>query len=307
MSAGQDRKRIGLMALVVWGAVWMVLPTDAADDPAALRRRPSARYDLPGDDLIKGEIKALLEDPKGTRGLLAEAARAAKEKDPGFTYNGAYILAWTALQLRELETSRTFFRICAEEGSKLQSAQKLVSAYSGLMAIIEVLYQEKKYEKSVKLAQEFLELLEKQGVSARIKAEVYRQMIRSLAKQGKVEDAKRLVETLVKAREDWQNYEIKAWLEQEVKHFDEAAKTYEQALKLLAKDESLEEKEKEESQDQVRRELLRALAKAGKIEEAHKVIDELKKGKGSDWQSLELKAWLQQETGHPDQAAKTYE
>src|SRR5262249_16390445 len=150
-------------------------------------------------------------------------------------YNAAYILASAALRLKELETSRAFFRVCAEQAGKLQSAQKLVQAYTGMMLVIDALYRDKKYDASVNVAKEFLEALEKQGVSARIKADVLRQMIRAMTKQGKVDEANRMVDTLVKARDaDWRNLELKAWLEKETKRFDDAAKTYKEVLDLIA-------------------------------------------------------------------------
>src|SRR5262249_51062637 len=154
------------------------------------------------------------------------------------------------------------FRVCAEQAGKLQSAQKLVQAYTGMMLVIDALYRDKKYDASVNVAKEFLEALEKQGVSARIKADVLRQMIRAMTKQGKVDEANRMVDTLVKARDaDWRNLELKAWLEKETKRFDDAAKTYKEVLDLIAKDETLEKEDREEVQSEVRREWLGVLAK----------------------------------------------
>jgi Tfp pilus assembly protein PilF len=307
MNAAYKGWMCALAVLVIGSVAWSGLPARAEDD-ADLRRRALALNDVTGDDPIKGEVKALVGDPKGSRKLLAVAAAMLKEKEQPFTYNGAYILARAALQLRELETSRALFRVCAEQASKLQSAQKLVQAYTGMLTVIDLLYLDKKYEQSVKFSQEFLEMLEKQGVSARFKADVLRRMIRSMTMQGKVDEANRMVDNLLKARDgDWRNLELKAWLEKETKRLPEAAKTYEKVLEQVAKDESLEKDEKEEVQHELRRELLQVLAKLGKSEDANRVIAAMLKGKEEEWGPLELKAFYQQEVGDYEPAAKTYQ
>src|SRR5262249_28810540 len=158
-------------------------------------------------------------------------------KDQPFNYNGAFILARTALQLNDLDASKVFYRICADKASSLQSAQKLRDAYGGILVIIDLLYKQEKYEQSVKLLQEFLETLDRQGVSAALKATVLRDMSRSLIKQGKIDEANRIADNLLKAKEsDWHNLELKAWIQNETGHPEEAIKTYEKVLSRIADD-----------------------------------------------------------------------
>ncbi len=307
MKIGRKAVQTGLAVALLLSAAWLIGTAHAADEDV-LRKIALALNDITGENTIRGEIKTLTEDPAGTRKLLATAMAMAKEKNQPFNYNAAYILARAALQLKELEASRAFYRICAEESAKLQSAQKLVQAYSGTLSIIDFLYLDKKYEESVKLSQEFLEILDRQGVSARFKADVLRRMSRAMVKQGKVEEATKLVDNLVKSRDsDWRNLELKAWLQNETGHFEDAVKTYESVIERIAKDAALEKEEKTELQNEVRQRMIRALAKLGKIDEANKLIDTIAKGKENDWRHLELKASLQQETGHFNEAAKIYE
>src|SRR5438105_13683224 len=84
----------------------------AAEDDAALRKKALAMNDVTGDDPVNGEIKVLVDDPAGTKKLLAVATQMAKEKPQPFTYNGAYILAIAAMQLKEFDASRTLLLIC---------------------------------------------------------------------------------------------------------------------------------------------------------------------------------------------------
>jgi tetratricopeptide (TPR) repeat protein len=298
----------GLIIAAILGLFGPATVAQAADENAGLRRKALALNDITGDKPILAEIKNLIGDPAGTRKLLHEAAAMAKEKEQPFNYNGAYILARTALQLRDYEASKVFYQICAEQASKLQSAQKLREAYGGLSLIIEFLYKEKKFEESRKLSQEFLETLERQGVTSRLKANVMRQMARALVKQGKIDEANKLVGNLLKAREsDWRNLELKAWLQNETGHTDEAVKAYKKVLDRIADDDDLPKDEKAEAQEEVGESLIQVLVKLGKADEASQVMDDILKGRKDDLAKLELKARLQQMIGRYAAALKTYE
>ncbi|HLJ96278.1 MAG TPA: tetratricopeptide repeat protein [Gemmataceae bacterium] len=292
--------------LVAWIGVVGSIP--AADEDMALRRKALALNDVTGEKPILGEIKTLLKDPTETRKLLREAVALAKQKEQPFNYNGAFILGKTALLLKELDTSKVFFQICADQASKLQSAQKLGEAYLNILDIIDLYYEAKKYPESLRLAQEWLEVLDRQGVRSESKAEVLRVMSRALFKQGKVEQANKVAEDLLKARDSsWRNYELKAWLQGESGHTDEALKTYEKVLTRIDDDEDLEKEDKVAYQEVIRTSMIRLLVKAGKVDEASRVMEDILKDKKDDLTKLELKGRLQQMIGHYSGAAKTYE
>jgi tetratricopeptide (TPR) repeat protein len=259
---------LGMAAMIVVGACLLAtVSARAADDDEALRRRALALNDITGDNPIEGEIKVLVEDAKGTKKLLAVALKMAKEKEQPFNYNGALILAMAGLQIKELEASKAFFIICAEQAARLGSGQKLLTAYIGTMDVIQGLYQQKKYDESVQSGKEFLERVDRElekfdrdekidrvKVANNFKADVMRRMIRALTKQNKTADAKKLIETLVKiGAANWQNHELKAWFERETGHEAEAAKLYEDLLSRIAKDEfKLKDEEKVELQADIR-------------------------------------------------------
>src|SRR5260370_4032618 len=284
------------------------LCVQAADEDAGLRRKALALNEVTGDNPILGEIKTLVKDPAGTRKLLREAVSMAKQKEQPFTYNGAYILARTALFLDELDASKVFFRICAEQAGKLQSTQKLGEAYYFIREIIRLYYDGKKYEDSLKLAQEWLEVLDRQGVRSESKADVLRLMARAEFKLGKVEEANKIADNLLKAREsNWANFELKAWLQGESGQTDQALKSYEKALGRIADDEDLEKEEKVAYQELVRERMIGLLVKVGKVDEASRVMEDILKDKKDDLAKLDVKGRLQQIIGHHSGAAKTYE
>jgi tetratricopeptide (TPR) repeat protein len=284
------------------------LCVQAAEEDAGLRRKALALNEVTGDNPILGEIKTLVKDPAETRKLLREAVAMAKQKEQPFTYNGAYILARTALFLDELDASKVFFRICAEQAGKLQSTQKLGEAYYFIREIIRLYYDGKKYEDSLKLAQEWLEVLDRQGVRSESKADVLRLMARAEFKLGKVEEANKIADNLLKAREsNWSNLELKGWLQGESGQTDQALKSYEKALGRIADDEDLEKDEKAAYQELVRERMIGLLVKVGKVDEASRVMEDILKDKKDDLAKLDVKGRLQQMIGHHSGAAKTYE
>jgi tetratricopeptide (TPR) repeat protein len=298
----------GLIAAVLVSLCTLAGGVQAADTDAAPRQKALALNNVTGDKPILGEVKNLLQHQESTRQLLRVAVSMAKQKDQPFNYNGAYILARTALQLREPETSKVFFRICLEQASKLQSSQKMVEAYSGMLAVIDMLITDKKYDDSLKLSQEFLEILDRQGVSTEAKSSVLRQMCRALAKQGKVKEANRLIDDLLKAREgDWRNLELKAWLQNETGHPGEAIKTYEKVVDRIAKDDNLDKSEKTDLEVQVRESMFELLVQLGKVDEASRVMDDILGETKEDLSKLELKGRLQQRLGRNAAALKSYE
>jgi tetratricopeptide (TPR) repeat protein len=280
----------------------------ADDNDANLRKKALGLNDVTGDDPIKGEIKALLEDPAGTKKLLGVAMKMAKEKEQPFTYNGALILATAAIQLRDLEAAKVLYGVCADQAGKLQSVQKMLQAYNGTMMVIELLFNQRKYESSSKLSQEFLESLERQGVSRDFQAIVLRQMCKSLAKQGRREEANKIVDNLLKIREqDWRNQQIKGWLLHEAGKEEQSLKSYQAALTYVEKDENLEGEQKTQVENEIKLEMLSPLAKLHKLDEANKTIDGIVEPKEKYRLNLELRADVLQESGDMEGVAKIYE
>lgn len=297
-----------LILAAVLGLFGMTSGIQAADEDAGLRRKALALNDVTGENPILGQIKSLIEDAAGTRKLLREAVSLAKQKEQPFNYNGAYILGRTAFLLQDLDASKVFFRICAEQASKLQSAQRLTEAYISLLTIAELYYDNRKYDESVKLAQEILETLDRQGIRSESKAAFLRVMSRAEFKLGKVEEANKIAENLVKARDsDWRNLELKAWLQGESGQTDQALKSYEKVLTRIGDDEDLEKEEKADAQEIVRKSMIRLLVKAGKVDEASRVMEDILKEMKDDLNKLDLKGQLQEMIGHHSGAAKTYE
>src|SRR5208282_3189695 len=71
------------------------------------------------------------------------------------------------------------------------------------------------------------------------------------------------------------NADLRAWLEQELQHYDAAIKAYEEVVKLLDKDETLDKEEKEELQAKFRLDIVDVLYANKKYDQSAKRAHEL--------------------------------
>ena len=245
------QSRNAVLGMVLLAVFSLAAPSLRADDGDS-REKALALNAITGEDPIKGEILTLLDDPAGTRKLLAAALPLAKEKNPPLNYNAAFILGQVALQLKDPEASQTFFRLCLEKAVKLASPQKLGQSFLGLLSVVDVMYATRKYEETTKLCQEILEFLEKERRAQGLKDEVLRRMIRAVARQGKTEEAAKMVDNLLKSRKgDWRNLELKGWLKREAGAYGEAAAIYEDLLEKIGKDKAVEKEERKDLLDEI--------------------------------------------------------
>jgi pentatricopeptide repeat protein len=248
------------------------VPAAAKDD--SVRKRIGELNRLTGNDPIDGAFNELFKDKKEARKVLKQAKAMvqarSQEKDtpPPFTYYAALILAQVADEFKDLEAGEAFYRVSIEHATKLISTRKLSQSYLGLIGLY---YDNQKYKESVKICKEFLELKTDDG-KARIyevagtdalgrdgfmeresydpirlsKPGVHRLMIQGLAKQGRFDDANKLVDNLIKSRpDDWLNLQLKGWVYREAGRYRQAAKIYEDVIARVKDDKELEEKEKD--------------------------------------------------------------
>src|SRR5262245_50868840 len=77
----------------------------AAEKHDSLRKKALELNRLTGQEPIKAKIDQMVDDPAGSKKLLAEAAAIGTGKDQPFNINATYILAQVAQRLKEVDTS----------------------------------------------------------------------------------------------------------------------------------------------------------------------------------------------------------
>jgi len=252
--------RRSLLAVLVAGLFATV--GFAADDE--LKEKALKLNELTGNEAMDNQLRLFVKDKDNTKKLLAVAVVMAKEKEQPFNYNAAFILARTSQLLKEPKTSEVFYRIAVEKAIAVQSATKLVQVYDGL---IDLFYENNKYDDAIKICQEFLDLPGNERIQ-RLKPFVMERLIQAKAKQGKTEDALKLTQNLIDADEDgWYFVQLKAWVLREDGKLEDAAKTYLDVLKRLRKAD-IEDEPREKFTERVRYLLSSVYVDLKKIDQA---------------------------------------
>lgn len=277
--ATQRALSIRLTALMVLAL--LAYPAAGAEEDQTQREKLLALNNLTGSDAMAGQLKAMLADSDGTKKLLEAALQMTKAKEQPFNYNAAYVLGRAAQELKHVDTCEVFYKICTEEATKLRSGQKLAESFGGL---IDLYFENKKFDKTEKLCREFLELKGDDTVN-RLKPAVMERMIQSMTKQNKIEEALKLVDTLVKAEEadkGWWSLQLKAWVLREGNRHEDAAKTYEQVLERLEQEKTLKPEQKARYVERNRYILSGVYVDMNKIDKAAEQLQILLKEKPDD-------------------------
>jgi pentatricopeptide repeat protein len=241
-----------LAALTVLAVAYLAPAAPAPDKDQDLVNRALKLNDVTGEDPIKGEIESLVKDANTTKKLLDVAekmVKGAKEKEQPFNYNATYILARSAQKLERTAQAETFYRLAAKQALELKSGTRLTQAYNGL---IDVLFEEKKYEDAEKICKEFLGLRGDETVD-RLKVYVLRRLIQAYSRQNKFDEANKILDALIKAQPDnWLTLELKGWVQREAGQYEDSAKTYEDVLDRITKDKELTKEERNEFAAEIR-------------------------------------------------------
>jgi tetratricopeptide (TPR) repeat protein len=241
----------------------------AADDEA-LRKKALDLNAVTGDNAINGKIEELVKNPAGTKPILAVAAKMTKEKDQPFNVNATWILARTARDLRAYDEGETFYRLNLSQVKQLGNGEKIVNGYGGL---IQVLTDARKYEAAEKACQEFLELNIDDETVDRFKPLVLRRVPLLRVKQGKTDEAIKMVDRLIMAQpENWLNQELKARVLREAGKFDDSIKIYEEIIPKAEKDDRLTEEQRKEFSNDLRYALSGVFIDANKIDKAVEIL-----------------------------------
>jgi len=220
------------------------------------------------------------------------------------SYNAALVLGLVTAEQKDMSKSEAFFRVCMEEAAKMQSPRKLLQAYGGL---IDLYYDNKKYDESARICRELLELKTDDGkprivltakttnfgdidydetsafdTAKQIRPGVHRLLIQALAKQGRYDEALKLTDNLIKAQDHWLERQLKGWVLREAGKYEEAAKIYEDIIDRVSKDKDLEPEEKESYAERYRYTLSNVFLDMGKIDLATEQLEQLLAKKPDD-------------------------
>jgi pentatricopeptide repeat protein len=298
--------RIGrgtVLFLVVFG--WAGFSSKSvAEDATPVPEKIKLLNKVTGNDALQGALKELLDDKDGTKKLVAAAQPLAKDNKGGLSYNAALLLGAVSGEMKDFTAAEAFYRICMEQAAKLQSFRKILQSYGGL---IDLYSDNKKYDDAARICRELLELKTDDGkphivltaittklgeidfieddsfdTAKRLRPGVHRLLIQALSKQGKYDDALKLIDRLVKEQDHWMERELKGRILFEAGKYEESVQVYEDVLGRIAKDKNLEPEEKEAYLERYNYLLSSLFVDMNKIDRATEVLQKLLAKKPDD-------------------------
>ena len=255
----------------------LTLAPARADDNDPLRQEALKLNEITGSSPLEGELRRLVKDEAGTKKLLETAVKLAKEKPQPFNYTAAFLLARAAHSQKNFDAAKTFYKIGSDESFKLQSANKIIQIYDGL---IDLFYENKKFDDAIKACREFLEIdnPDKDSPINRVKPFVMERMIQALAKQGKFDEAIKLTDGLIEADTNgWYFVRLKGEVYREADKFEDAAKSFEETLDRLKKVKDIDDDRRERFARSIRYALSGVYVDMNKVDKAAEQLQSLLK------------------------------
>jgi tetratricopeptide (TPR) repeat protein len=241
-------------------------PPDKGND-TELRKQALELNEITGAAPMRGKLQKMINDPAGTKKLLAVAARMFKEKPQPFNRNASLLLALAAENFKEVEISATFYRLNALQSLRLYSERGLAQAYLGL---IQMYADNKKFVESEKVCREFLAIEgQEDDAIERIRPLVMRRLVLAIARQGSYDKALKIVDELIKADpRNWLHRSLKAQVLRAAERLEESAKLYLDVIDRASKDERFPKDEMQEYVDDYRYALSGIYSELNQIDKA---------------------------------------
>lgn len=204
------------------------------------------------EDVQAAKLRALLKDRAKAKAAIAEATRMMKEakgKEKPFNYNGAFILARAAHQLRQYDSAERFYEHQVELATELKSGPKMVRAYEGL---IDLYFDAKRYNDVVKTCEDVVDLPGPKELED-AKPFILEYLIKAKAKQGKIDEAMNMAKGLIELTDgSWYFLQLKGWIQHEAGKLDDAVKTFTEVLEKIDANKELKAELKDTLKDRVR-------------------------------------------------------
>lgn len=215
----------------------------AADDP--LREKALKLNQTTGTAGMAARLTELLKDDAGTKKLLAAAAKMVKEDPNPLNYNACFILAKAAQLQKDADTALVFYKACAQDASKLGSAQKIVDVFNGM---IDLYIATKKYDEAIQACKEVLDIKVEDLDNPLNKAKLFivEKLILATARKGKTDDALKMTEGLIEDdKGGFYFVRLKGNVLRLAEKFEDAADAYLEAIERLKKTKQLEDEDRD--------------------------------------------------------------
>lgn len=237
MDRALSRSMAFVLVVTVLASGW----ASAADDPA--RDLILKLNQVTGTTAMNKRRIELLKDEAGTKKLLVVAVKMVKDEKPSpLNYNACMILAQAAQYQKDSETALVFYRACAQEATKLGSANKIIDVFDGM---VDLYLATKKFDEAIGACQEFLAINVADEVDNPIniaKPLFMEKLIYATSKKGKVDEALKMTENIIeKDQGGWYFLRLKADILRDAEKYGDAADTYLECIERVKKGKRLDD------------------------------------------------------------------
>jgi tetratricopeptide (TPR) repeat protein len=251
-------------------------PAARAADEDSVKKQISDLNSLTSLDAIRDKLPDLLKDKDAAKKLVKAADEMAKLDSKQLKFYGAYALGVTAQELKDYDAAMRFYKLCDKQANSIKSATKIIEAYEGMFG---VLIETKKFDDAEDLCKKVMEV---EGIEDldRMKPFVIEKLIQTKTKQGKVDEALKMTDNLIKLDEGgWYFMGLKGWVLHEAGRDEESAKAYLEQIDLLEKNETLKPKDQEQFIDRTRYILSNVYVELNQVDKAAEQLKEILKHK----------------------------
>ncbi|MDB5313903.1 MAG: Tetratricopeptide repeat protein [Gemmataceae bacterium] len=204
------------------------------------------------EDAQRAKLVAFVKDKERAKKGIALAVKLQKEakgKDKPFNFTASMILGRAARFVKDYKAAEYFYEHGAEAATKLESGEKMIQAYEGL---IDTYWDQKRFDDVIDVCEKFVELKGPDEVD-KAKPFVLERLVQAKARQGKTDEAVRITEGLIQLTEgNWYFVQLKGWVYREAEKYEEAIEAYTDALDKIDAAKGLKGDLRDKMKDQVR-------------------------------------------------------
>lgn len=221
-----------LLSTLLFPALLLVVgaPIRAAEEEE-LRQLIKELNSLTGDDSARTKARELVKDKEKAAKIIKIADDMGKLDSKQFKFNAAMALAKTAGHIKNYDAALRFYKISEKQALDMRSATKYLDVFEGQLVILMV---QKKFAEAEKLCAKNIDS-ENEEIG-KFRAIFEEQLARVLTRQGKVEDALKLANDLIRDHESkWYFLRLKGSILSEAGRYEESAKAYLEAIDRMEK------------------------------------------------------------------------
>lgn len=223
-------------------------PANPDELKAELLEFNKAKTESAQRDVLRAFVKDKARAKQGVA-LAAKLQKAGKGTERPFTFTGSLLVGKAAHFVKDYDTAEYFYEFCAETATRLESGEKMLQAFDGLM---DLYWDAKRYGDLADVCERFVEMKGPKEVDD-ARPFVLEKLVQAKAMQGNTDEALRISESLIQLTEgSWYFVQLKGWVLRQAGRYPAAIDAYDDALTKLEAFRGMPREQKDRMKDRIR-------------------------------------------------------